>query len=288
MSLRQSALHPFAAAFASLQATIAGSTSVAHGARMAENTEKHAARNAILLLAALLLVAGYAVEFGPQSLVWLEGKHLASVNPWLLEVPEPLAATTSRSSAKGAQVKAYTYEFTAPWAMAKLAPALTFVQVKFTPGQVIVFFDPEVQLDTLRVLKNSNPLEYQRFANLFVDRPIETNYALYENVYGASPAQLSPFMPARSAMRLNTLLQWKLSFGTEGGSGAHSFVFGDHRGFQFGDPVAGGPVAVRVFDDRDHQFRFLFDVVAGSGAKITQEDIDAVVSTLQPIPLLER
>jgi hypothetical protein len=263
------------------------STSVARDVSMARDSDKHANRNAILLLLAVFLVAGYVVEWGPQTLVWLEAKQWASVNPWLLEVPEPLPAPLSPPS-KGTDVKAYNYEFTAPWPIATITPSLTYVLVRFRPGQAVVFFDPEAQLDTLRVLKNSKPLEYQKFVNMFSEHPIETNYALYESVYGASPAQLSPFTPVRTALRLNTLLQWKLSFGTEGGAGAHSLVFGDNRGFQFGDPDTGKPVAVRIFNDRDKQFRFLFNVSAGSDAKITQADIDAMIATLRPVPILER
>lgn len=260
---------------------------------MAEDSEKHATRNAILLLLAVFLVAGYAVEFGPQTLVWLNAKRWASANPWLLDVPQPLAAPTvvpispAAAAAKNMQAKAFNYEFNAPWPISTITPAPNCVHVRFKTGQALVFYDPDAQLDTLRVLKNSNPLEYQKFANLFSDHPIETNYELYENVYGASPAQLSPFTAVRTALRFNTLLEWKLSFGTEG-SPSHSFTFGNLHGFQFGDPDSGKPVAIRVFNDRDRQFRFLFNITAGSNAKITQDDIDSTVASLQPIPILER
>jgi hypothetical protein len=275
---------------------MASSPAVKQTARAAEDADKHATRNVVLLLLAVFLVAGYAVEFGPQTLVWWEARHWAADNPFLDEVPQaaPAAAaggpkaSPAGDKAKGEQVKSYNYEFMAPWKIANIAPSPNSVQLRFAPGQVVTFFDPDAQLDTLRVLKNSNPLEYQKFANLFAAHPIETNYALYENVYDASPAQASPFAAAGDAMRLNTLLQWKLSFGPEGGPPAYAFAFGDLRGFQFGDPGTGKPVEVRVFNDRDRQFRYLFNVAAGSSGKITQDDVNEMVSTLQPIPILER
>jgi len=268
--------------------TMGSSTSVPRTAQMADASEKRATRTAILLLVAVFLVAGYAVEFGPQTLVWFNAKRLAPNDPWLADVPQPLPSTTPQPLPKGEPIKAYNWEFAQLWPIAKISPSVNFIEIRFKPGQSITFFDPDVQLDTLRVLKNSNPLEYQKFANLFADQPIDTNFALYQNVYGASPAQLSPFMPVRAAMRVSALLQWKLSFGTEGSAPAHSFVFGDNRGFQFGDPSSGSPIAVRVFNDRDRQFRFLFNVAAGSGAKFTQDNLNAIIASLRPVPILER
>ena len=46
--------------------------------------------------------------------------------------------------------------------------------------------------------------------------------------------------------------------------------------------------AVRVFDNRDRQFRFIFLVTAGTSAKIAQDDINTIVQSLQPVPITER
>jgi hypothetical protein len=253
---------------------------------MNDEAEKSGARSAIILLVIALLLAGYSVEFGLQTLAWAEARHWAGINPWLNDVPQPLPAPATPAG-KGTQVKAYDFQFTAPWAISKIAPSLNFVDVHFDPGQVITFFGPDTQLDTLRELRNSNPAEYQKFMTVFAEHPIESNYEIYQAVYSASPAQLSPFLRQREALRINSLLLWKLSFGTEGGAGIFSFDFGKNHGFQFGDP-AKGPAALRVFDDRGHQFRFIFTTTAGSSAKITQDDIDRAVQTLEPVPILER
>jgi hypothetical protein len=253
---------------------------------MSDEAEKSGARSAIILMLIVLVIAGYSVEFGLQTLTWMEAKRWAGANPWLNDVPQPLPAPPSPDP-KTTQVKAYDYEFTTPWGSPKMAPSLNFVQAHFDAGPVIVFFDPDAQLDTLRELRNSNPAEYQKFMNVFIGHPIESNYEMYQAVYGASPAQLSPFLHQRDAVRINSLLLWKLSFGTDGGSGIYSFDFGKNRGFQFGDP-AKGPAAVRVFDDRGHQFRFLFTIAAGSNGKITEDDISRTIQSLQPVPILER
>jgi hypothetical protein len=251
-----------------------------------EADEKHGARSAILLAALVVLVSVYCMAYGLQTLVWVEGNQWASVNPWFRDVPQPLPSAAP--SAKGTVVKAYDYEFLSPWGAGKITPFASHVEFRFPGGQVVLLIDPETSLDTMRNMKSTNPLEYQRFTNVFVDHPIEFNYQLYDTVYGASPAQLSPLMSSRDALRMNVLLLWKLSFGFDTVPGVYSFNFGKNRGVQFGEPGKGRPVAVRIFDDRDRQFRLIFLVAAGSNASLNQDDINMAVASLKPVPIVDR
>ncbi len=256
---------------------------------MSEDSEKTGARSAIILLVLVFLVAGYSVKFGLQTLTWIEAKLWTSENPWLATVPQPLPAPTA--PAKGAVLKAYDYEFNSPWpGNPKPVGSLTTTQFRYDAGPVIVFFDPESQIDTVRAMKTANPTEYQKFATVFADKPIDTNFELYQGVYGSSPAQLSPLNDVREALRLNALLLWKLSFGFDlrADGQFYSFDWGKVRGFQFGDPAKERPVALRVFDEKDRQYRFILTVAAGSAGKITQDDIDTIVQTVQPVPIAER
>jgi hypothetical protein len=261
-------------------------------ARMNEEEDKSSALPAIILVLVVILIAVFCVEFGAQTLTWFEAKRWEASNPWLADVPQPLGTAADDPSA-GAQVKAYNYEFNVPWkTQSKSTESLINVQFKYDSGQVVVFFDPESQLDVIHSLKSSNPTEYQKFANVFGNQPIESNYALYQAVYSASPAQFSPIMKVDQARRDNVLLLWKLSFGPdlqfETVPAFYSFDWGKMRGFQFGDPSKGQPVALRVFDDSNRQFRFIFTVAAGSGGKITQSDINMAARSLQPVPIIER
>jgi hypothetical protein len=260
-------------------------------ARMNEEEDKSSAWPAIILLLVVILIAVFCVEFGAQTLTWIEAKRWAAANPWVADVPQPLPTVADNSSA-GAQVKAFNYEFNVPWKTPQSVESLTNVQFKYDSGQVVVFFDPDSQLDVLHSLKSSNPTEYQKFANVFANQPIESNYALYQAVYSASPAQFSPIMKVEEARRDNVLLLWKLSFGPDLESidapSFYSFDWGKNKGFQFGDPSKGQPVALRIFDDNNRQFRFIFTVAYGSGAKIGQSDINMAVRSLQPVPIIDR
>jgi hypothetical protein len=251
-----------------------------------ETGEKQGARSAIILALLVVVVSIYCVAYGLQTLVWVEARQWVSVNPWLGEVPQPLPTTAP--SMKGTVAKAYDYEFLSPWGAGKITPFAAHVEFRFTGGQVALLVDPETSLDTMRNMKSTNPLEYQRFTNVFVDHPIEFNYQLYDTVYGASPSQLSPVMSSRDAMRMNVLLLWKLSFGFDTTPGIYSFDFGKNHGVQFGEPGKGRPVAIRIFDDRDRQFRLIFLVAAGSNASLTQDEINTAVASLKPVPIIDR
>jgi hypothetical protein len=258
--------------------------------------EASSARSAVILAIAVVIVAVLAVQFGLQTLVWIESRIWASQSPWLKDVPQALPAPSpsatpsdAAKTPKPAQIKLYDYEFTAPWpGNTKITRGQISSEVRFDSGHVIVFFDPESQLNTIRDMKTKNVPGYQQLSNVFGDQTPDTDYELYKTAYSASPAQVSPFIRRADALRINGALLYKLGFGYDALPGIHSFELGKNRGFQFGDPEGGRPVALRVFDERDDQLRLIFTVAAGTNAKITQDDIDTAVQSLQVVPLLER
>jgi hypothetical protein len=255
---------------------------------MTDEPEKKSATPAIILLLVAILVGVFVMTYGLQTLAWANWKWRASSDSWLIEVPDPLPPAPS-TPMKGTKVRTFDFEFIAPWqGDPKVVPSAVGVQMHFNSGQVVFFYDPETLVDAVRKQKSSSPLEYQRFTNLFGENALDSNFSLYQLVYTASAAQLSPLMSARDALRLNVLLNWKLSFGYDARPGIHSFQWGKIRGYQFGDPVNSPAVAIRAFDDRDRQFRLIFGVTGGSPTHLTEDEVSSAVSTLQPVPILER
>src|SRR5579872_3468434 len=93
------------------------------------DNEESAAQSAIILAGVVIVVAVVAVLFGLQTLVWINAKHWASIDPWMNDTPQPLRnepsglpepvpppppVPTSKKSAKPSgppQLRAYDYEF---------------------------------------------------------------------------------------------------------------------------------------------------------------------------------
>lgn len=280
---------------------------------MSDDSEKVSSRSAVILAIVAVLVAAFAVMYGLQTLVWAKTKYWAQDNPWILTVPTALAspaaasetATPSAAEAPGGKgragkgsaaaaaatkiepVKAYGLQFIPSWkGDAKIEPTATAMIFRFEAGQVVVLFDPQTSVDTLRELETVSSAQYLTVLNLFGPKPFDSNYELYKSVYGASPAQASAFQDRGESLRLGQLLLMKLSFGMEAPGDIFTFEFGNNRGLQFGDPAKGLPVAAHVFNERDEQFRLIITAVAGSSATITQNDVDAVLTSVGHVPIL--
>jgi hypothetical protein len=243
--------------------------------------------------------------FGAQTVALLDARRMMSQNPWLAELPQPLPAAAptpappatpaAKAAAKAALakttgLKAYDYEFVAPWTgkLTQTPSASLYNEFRFASGQVVDFFDPDAQADIVRAIRDNAGRGFAAFQRLIGDGGISTNYDLYQSVYAVSPAQVSFSTAPNDSTRLRILLLTKLSFGFDLEKKISSFDFGEEKGVQFGDPAKGEPAALRVFNTRDKQFRFIFTVRDGSAAHITQDDINQVVQSLQPVPLLER
>ncbi|HTZ73461.1 MAG TPA: hypothetical protein VMB47_06050 [Candidatus Aquilonibacter sp.] len=269
-----------------------------------EDSKEKGPLSAIILTVLIIIVAIYSTSYGLQTLQWISAHRWASQNPWLYDVPQPVLAATAPNAAlspentapdprpkekkesageKTTDLTEYGYQMTVPWGgTMKESPSAGGAQFKFDSGQVVVFGDPDAQLDTLHILRDTQGPEYAAYQPLFANGSIATNYDLYDAVYSASPSQVSPFSNYAKAQRDRILLLLKLSFGFDLAKPIYSFDLGANKGFQFGDPTQ-GPVALRVFDNHEKQFRFIFTVFTGSGAQITQADLNQAIQSLRSV-----
>lgn len=270
--------------------------------------EDRSSRSAIILVVIIILVAIYSTTYGLQTLQWFAGHRWASQNPWLYDTPAQIASSNAATNAapevaptpvsvaakakrnsrsgeppKTTDLSEYGYQMTVPWtSKMKESPSAGGAEFRFATGQVVVFGDPDAQLDTLHILRDTPGEQYLSYAPIFANGAIQTNYDLYKAVYSATPSQVTPFTNYAAAQRSRVLLLTKLSFGFDLAKTIYSFDFGTSKGFQFGDP-AKGPVAIRAFDPHDKQLRFIFTVASGSGGQISQADINQAMQSLEPV-----
>ena len=177
------------------------------------DTEKSgSARGAIAWAVVLILVAVYCLQFGLQTLLWIESRQWAASNPPLAEIPQPLPApasppTTPAAASKGTVLKAYDYQFRVPWTGKwKQTPPMATTEFRFDSGQIVLMFDPDTQKEVLRGIRTSKSQDYLNFADVLAGQNVDSDYALFSAVYGSSPAQISPFMHQSDAQRVDLLV----------------------------------------------------------------------------------
>lgn len=244
--------------------------------------KKESARATIILALVTVAIAAYALLFGLQTLIYFEARHWAATTPTLNDVPRPLPSTVA-STPQEKDISFYGYQFAAPWkGIAKQDSENDRSQIDFKSGAVLVFFNPESEKNIVDSIRTGDPKTYTQYQAVFGTNLFANDYALYLAVYGASPAAISPFMSRDEAVRISTLLQWKLAFGSDGTKSIYTLQAGDNRGLQFGDPARDHIVVVRLFDSHGQQIQLLFTSKSAQPNTFSQADINCVVDSIHP------
>lgn len=244
--------------------------------------KRESARATVILALVALAVGCYVLLFGLQTLIYFEARHWATSSPFLGDVPRPLPSTVA-SPIQEKDLSFYGFQFGAPWkGIDKQNSQNDRSEIDFKSGAVMLFFNPEGEKNIVDSIRTGNPETYQQYQNIFGVDLFPDNYSLYLAVYGTSPAGISPFMSKDKAVRVSTLLQWKLAFGAYGTKTIYNFQTGNMRGLQFGDPATDHAVVVRLFDSHEQQMRLLFTSKSAQTGVVSQADINCVVDSIQP------
>ena len=252
--------------------------------RTAAGTENESSVSALGLLVLLVLAAWFAIGYELQTLIAFEVRQWASANPQLNVTPQP-AAGAAPTAATGARIEHYNYQFNLPGKEppAEDLPTPDYDVVKAKTGEVVIFFNPDEEIDILAAMKAGNTALSRGYNTIFADHLFDSNYSLYAAVYSANPLQAHPWMPRLDALRIDALLIDKLSFGLEAPGPIYLFNWGGLRGIRFGDAAHGGPVAFHAFDNHDRQFRFVFTTRANTSTAIilNEGEIEQVVESVR-------
>jgi hypothetical protein len=240
--------------------------------------------SALGLLVLLILAAWFALGYELQTLIAFEVHHWASDNPALNVTPQT-AAGAAPAAATGPRIEHFNYQFNL---VGKELPphddaTPDYAVVQSKTGQVVIFYNPDEEIDILAGLKAGNTALSRGYNTIFADHLFDSNYSLYTAVYSASPAQAHPWMPRADALRLDSLLIDKLSFGVDAPGPTYLFNWGGLRGIRFGDAAHGGPVAFHAFDNHDRQFRFVFTTRADTPTPVVlnEAEIEQIVQSVR-------
>jgi hypothetical protein len=252
---------------------------------MKDESKPVEAYSAYILLIMLMLIAGYSLFYGLQTMTSINTRHWGSMEPSISVTPQDLYQKTTPAAAT-THIEIYNYQCDAPWkGPAQTEVAADFTDFKFSSGALLRAYMPESQADALKTFKGDTPAEQRNIDAAFGAHPFDSNFDLYAAIYGASPAQVSSFMSRGDASRISTLLLWKLNFDMALPGGIYRFDFGATRGLQFGSPDQAHAVMVRAFGVQDRQFELMILMRAGASEKLTQNDINLILASLKPIPL---
>ncbi|MFZ0635945.1 MAG: hypothetical protein WA755_04380 [Candidatus Acidiferrales bacterium] len=252
---------------------------------MSADANEREGHSAIILVVLLIAVGVYGLLYGLQTLVDFEAHQWSGRDPGLSITPQTLAMNTAPAT-QTTHLEFFNYQCEAPWkGPAKSVSDADYTDSTFSSGATVRVYPPEAQADVLQTFKGEDLAQQQHIAAVFGPQPFVSNYDFYDAVYSASPAQASPFMPRVESERVDTLLLWKMAFDTELPGGVFRFESDRIRGLQFGDPARTQSVILRAFNERDRQFKIQVTMAANSAAKLTQNDINQIITTLKPVPL---
>jgi hypothetical protein len=244
--------------------------------------KQDSARTTVILAVCTVVLGFYVVAFGLQTLVYVEAHRWALSSPYLKAVPQPLP-TTIATAVQERNLEFYGIGFEAPWkGPAKKTEGDARAEIDFPSGPIIIFFNPASEGDLVGRIRGGDPHVYSSYEAIFGTGFFADNYSLYSAVYSAAPNEVWPFTSRSKAIRINTLLMWKLQYGTNG-SDIYSVQTNNMRGFQLGDPSKDRSVMEHLFDDQGGQLRILFASKSGQPGTIPQADINCVLYSLKPL-----
>ena len=224
----------------------------------------------VICIAVVLVVAlGYA----PVVFLWSSTQQLASKDAPLRLSPVPLR-TTATAPANSKSVSAFGIEFCPPWPPSETKLSRFVAIFVFGGDYGIALFNPK-GIDFVTSLRRGGP-PYQPFG----PDALKSNYELAASVYRTTPAQMSIWGSRErlvgTCIRLRLKDVEKKLFQT----GLFEFQFNRLKGFQLGDPEHTDRVMLRGFDPRDQEIRLIVSVQRGSSARIRQEDLNLILSSL--------
>ena len=238
-----------------------------------------------LVVGLACLVAAACYLWGYQTIQFWRFRSRANNAPILWITPQPLSIKDANLAA-GSKLVQGDLEFEVPW---------TDLEHKNeTKGEILsasgFVFGNGVGISVLAGKRSGliSELEGQRagftarLEPILGAKAIQSDFALTKAILEATPKNLRPWTSRREAMQISTLLNIKSSIIYDGGTGIFMVGTVDWSGYQFDDP-ARNPKHIRLelYGPQDRYLQIIFTVKKDSTVRITQKDLNRVLTTLR-------
>lgn len=228
----------------------------------------------ILVLAVFVVAATLLFEsLTTQVCDWHDARLMAREHPYLALVPRPLP-TTDTSTEPGTRLSNFGYEYEVPWQAPVDVKRSSWVTAYVFPSErALAFFDSTL---SARTMNNLSPSSRQLVSEL-------SGYETARKSLYTTPDQISLFLSREESARRKLLLTIKDLEVPRSVSGVYFFEAPHFRGFQIGSPAADSVVEILCFEGGIRRFRLVFGSKPGISSQSSQQDVNRVIETLQPV-----
>ena len=233
--------------------------------------------------ATILVIASYS--WGYQTVQYCQFRSKAKESPILWITPQTVHVTPANPAA-GMKLTQGNLEFEVPWTdldrknetKGETLSASVFV---FAHGVGISVLTGK-PAGLISELEGRQAALTTRLEPVLGAKAIQSDFALTEAMLEVTPDSLKPWISRKRAVQISTLLGMKGSIVYDGRTGVFRIATQNWNGFQFDDP-AQNPQHVRLelYGPQNRYLQVILAVKKDSGVRITQQDINRVLSTLK-------
>jgi len=242
----------------------------------------------LVWVSSLVLVAVFLWFFGASTGMAFQARFIGWRVPVVKKTPVQLA-DLSLSSTAGGKFSFSGYDFDLPWD--DLDPSKSKLVGKM---QVLVFHSGNTILvsrsharDFVRVVLHSG-FDRDSFESIYGPDPLHSDFAMYQTVLRATPAQVTPFLPKSEAAARLTILSIK-AIAVPGSPDTDLLAIRSPNfpGFQFGDPNKHpSTIVLDLFSDDGGLEFTISSKNNGLAPPITQPALNRIIQSARKSPNL--
>jgi hypothetical protein len=205
--------------------------------------------------------------------------------PSVAAVPVPLP-DKKVTALNGLILRPFDYSLQVPWTDKDFERDGNLVtSVHFKSGVGLIIFNPLTAPDFIKEMRKKGTAEARKLKRLFGDRAVSSNYDLWAAEMAATPEQIKWWAAPGSNIKDSILLNLKWIEISPYLTAIYLQSSDEMHGFQFGSPaIAPFKVGLELFDRNDRRYEIIIAGKDPTHPIISQEEINAMVASLRPIP----